>query len=124
MPIAKPMKQSEVVAALSALAQENRLDIFRCLVEQGSAGLPAGLIAERLKLPSATLSFHLKTLKQSGLLRCRRESRSLIYSVDFSRMSALLGYLSEDCCQGHPEVCGIAMGVAESETETKVVCKS
>ena len=117
------MKQSEVIAALSALAQENRLDIFRCLVEQGSSGLPAGLIAERLQMPSATLSFHLKTLKQAGLLRCRRESRSLIYSVDFSRMRALVGYLSEDCCQGHPEVCGIAVDIAEPGTRVKAVCK-
>ena len=124
MPIAKSMKQSEVIAALSALAQENRLDIFRCLVEQGNAGLPAGLIAERLQLPSATLSFHLKTLKQSGLLRCRRESRSLIYSVDFGRMSALLGYLSEDCCQGHPEVCGVALGVVGPGDRSGAVCKS
>ena len=118
------MKQSEVITALAALAQENRLDIFRCLVGQGSSGLPAGVIAERLQIPSATLSFHLKTLKQAGLLRCRRESRSLIYSVDFRRMRALLGYLSEDCCQGHPEVCGIAVDVADSEPKPKAVCKS
>lgn len=101
------MKKSVVIAALAALAQENRLDVFRCLVEQGPAGLAAGAIADRLQLPAATLSFHLRTLKQAGLIDCRRESRSLIYSVNFACMNALLGYLSENCCQGDAQSCGL-----------------
>lgn len=101
------MKKSAVIAALAALAQENRLDVFRCLVQQGPSGLAAGTIAERLALPAATLSFHLRTLKQAGLIDCRRESRSLIYSVNFACMNALLGYLSENCCEGQPQACGL-----------------
>ena len=99
------MKKSDVLTALGALAQETRLDIFRYLVEIGSAGAPAGQIGERFGLPLPTLSFHLKTLQQAGLVRRIRQSRSLIYSADFAVIGALLGYLTENCCAGHPEVC-------------------
>ena len=101
------MEKVAVLAALAALAQESRLDIYRLLVQAGTDGLPAGLIAERLSLPSATLAFHLKELKNAGLATCTRNGRSLIYAAAYPTMSALLGYLTENCCQGNPGACGI-----------------
>jgi DNA-binding transcriptional ArsR family regulator len=100
------MEKTYVIAALGALAQESRLDIFRLLVQSGSAGLPAGQIAERLKLPSATLSFHLNHLKHAGLVTFRRESRSLIYAAEYAAMNDLLSYLTENCCEGEAASCG------------------
>ena len=99
------MKKSTVVAALSALAQESRLDIFRLLVQKGPEGLPAGEIGERLGLPPPTLSFHLNQLRFAGLVRSQRESRSIIYSANFRAMNELLAYLTENCCGGRPELC-------------------
>jgi ArsR family transcriptional regulator len=103
------MKKLDVLSALTALAQESRLDVFRLLVQAGAEGMPAGQIGERLGLPSATLSFHLNHLKQSGLIKCRRESRSLIYTAEYTVMNGLLAYLTENCCQGDPTACGIAV---------------
>lgn len=101
------MDKHQAIAVLSALAQETRLDIFRYLVEAGPDGMPAGQIGEHLNVPWATLSFHLKTLQQAGLLARKRESRSIIYSVNFTSMNAVVSYLMENCCQGHPEACGL-----------------
>ncbi|MCY4487064.1 MAG: metalloregulator ArsR/SmtB family transcription factor [Deltaproteobacteria bacterium] len=101
------MEHKDAVGALAALAQDTRLDIFRLLVETGPEGLPAGQIGKRLGLPLATLSFHLNTLKQAGLVEFRRESRSLIYRSNFETMNDLLRYLTDNCCGGNPEVCGI-----------------
>lgn len=106
------MKKSCVLTALSALAQETRLDIFRYLVEVGSAGAPAGQIGEHFGLPLPTLSFHLKTLQHAHLVQRVRQSRSLIYSADFTTISAVLGYLTENCCAGRPEDCGIPVPCA------------
>ena len=94
------MDNQQVIAALAALAQETRLDIFRLLVRAGADGLAAGAIGEALGIPAPTLSFHLKELKIAGVVRCRRESRSLIYSPDFEVMAGLLSFLTENCCQG------------------------
>ena len=99
------MKKSSVVAALGALAQETRLDIFRLLVQRGPDGMPAGEIGQRLGQPSPTLSFHLNHLRFTGLVTSRRESRSIIYSANFKAMSGLLGYLTENCCGGQQELC-------------------
>lgn len=99
------MKTQQAVSALAALAQETRLRIFRLLVKQGGDGLPAGQIAKRLKIPAATMSFHLKELTQAGLIEQRREGRSLIYSLDTAATRQLLEFLVQDCCQGHPELC-------------------
>jgi len=101
------MKKTDVLAALAALAQESRLDIFRLLVQAGEDGMPAGKIGEHLGLPSATLAFHLKELKHAGLVTFTREGRSLIYSALYPAMNALLGYLTENCCQGNPAACGV-----------------
>jgi len=91
---------TEASQLLGALAQETRLEIFRFLVQRGPLGSPVGAIAERFGVPGATLSFHLNALKQTGLVTMRRAGRSLIYAPDFERMTALLGYLMEDCCGG------------------------
>lgn len=95
------------VSALSALAQESRLEIFRFLVQTGKNGVPAGKIAQRLDLPPSTLSFHLNQLKQAGLIECRRESRTLFYSANYDSMNGLLAYLTENCCQGQNENCDL-----------------
>jgi ArsR family transcriptional regulator len=92
------MKQSQVVDALGALAHEHRLAVFRLLVERGPAGLSAGKIAERVGLVPSSLTFHLQNLQRAGLITQRRESRQLIYSADFAAMSALVGYLTDNCC--------------------------
>ncbi len=102
------MNKSNVIAALGALAQETRLDIFRLLVQKGPNGLPAGEIGERLGQPSPTLSFHLNQLRFAGLVTSRRESRSIIYSAKFKEMNSLLTYLTENCCEGRPELCSTA----------------
>lgn len=99
------MDIKQATHALSALAQESRLSIFRLLVRAGSPGLPAGGIAEALTIRHNTLSTHLAILTRAGLLRSRREGRRVIYSVDFDGTRALLGFLIEDCCQGTPEIC-------------------
>jgi DNA-binding transcriptional ArsR family regulator len=94
------MEKTEALAALSALAQDSRLDIFRLLVRAGPAGMPAGRIGDTLGLAGATLSFHLAHLKQASLVTARRDGRSLIYEAAYGTMRALLVYLTEQCCQG------------------------
>jgi DNA-binding transcriptional ArsR family regulator len=102
------MDKLYAIAALAALAQETRLDIFRLLVQAGEAGMPAGQVGERLGLPSATLSFHLNQLRHAQLVTFRRESRSLIYKAAYPVMNDLLAYLTENCCQGKAATCGVA----------------
>ncbi len=92
------MIKTNIVAALAALAQETRLDIFRLLVERGPEGIPAGVIGDHLKLPSPTLSFHLNQLRHSGLVTSRRQSRLIIYAPKFRTMNGLIEYLTENCC--------------------------
>jgi DNA-binding transcriptional ArsR family regulator len=94
------METKRAVQALSALAQESRLAIFRLLVQAGREGLAAGAIGERLNLPPATLSFHLAGLTRAGLARSRQDGRFVIYSADFESMNGLLGFLTENCCGG------------------------
>lgn len=103
------MEIAHATSALSALAQESRLAVFRLLVRAGASGLPAGDIAEALDIRHNTLSTHLAILTRAGLLRSRREGRSVIYSVDFDGTRALLGFLLEECCQGAPEICSPAL---------------
>ncbi len=94
------MKASAALAALSALAQDHRLALFRLLVQAGDAGVSAGTLAGMLAVPNSSLSFHLAHLNRAGLIRQRREGRSLIYSANYSTMNALLSYLMENCCAG------------------------
>ncbi len=92
------MKTPAVVEALSALAHERRLAIYRLLVQRGPDGLPAGVIGDRVGLVPSSLTFHLQNLQRAGLIAQRRESRQLIYSADFGVMNGLVGYLTENCC--------------------------
>ena len=94
------MKAPDAVTALSALAQEHRLALFRLLVQAGPEGMPAGALAERLGVPNSSLSFHLAGLSRAGLVSQQRQSRSIIYRADFARMNDLLAYLMENCCAG------------------------
>jgi DNA-binding transcriptional ArsR family regulator len=103
------MEKTDAVAALAALAQENRLDVFRLLVEAGPEGMPAGEVASALRVAPNTLSFHFDRLRGAGLVTVRRQGRSMIYAARFETMNALLGYLTENCCKGTPETCAPAV---------------
>lgn len=94
------MEENDVVKALAALAQPLRLQVFRALVVAGPSGMTPGTMAEGLSVPPATLSFHLKELVGAGLVTQERASRHLIYRAAYGRMNALLGYLTDNCCQG------------------------
>jgi DNA-binding transcriptional ArsR family regulator len=94
------MKTTQAVRALGALAQDTRLAIYRLLVQQGPEGLPAGTIGERLDIPGATLSFHLKELSHAGMVESRQDGRFVHYSANYGQMNSLLAYLTENCCQG------------------------
>ena len=94
------MDQTEVIAALAALAHPLRLQVFRALVVVGDAGLTPGAIQQGVGVAPATLSFHLKELMNAGLISQERASRNLIYRADYTAMNAVLGYLTENCCQG------------------------
>jgi ArsR family transcriptional regulator, arsenate/arsenite/antimonite-responsive transcriptional repressor len=94
------MEKIEVVAALAALAQDNRLDVFRLLVEAGPEGMPAGAVATALDLAPNTLTFHFDRLRTAGLVTVRRDGRSMIYAAQFETMNSLLGYLTDNCCGG------------------------
>jgi ArsR family transcriptional regulator, arsenate/arsenite/antimonite-responsive transcriptional repressor len=117
------MKKSTAVAALGALAQETRLEIFRLLVQKGPNGMAAGEIGDRLGLPSPTLSFHLNQLRFAGLVTSRRVSRSIIYSANFKVMTGLLAYLTENCCAGRPDLCApeTCAPVEANQTRAKTV---
>jgi ArsR family transcriptional regulator len=96
------MEKTDAVAALAALAQDNRLDVFRLLVQAGPDGMPAGAIAEALEIPPNTLTFHFDRLRMAGLVTVRREGRSMIYAAQFETMNSLLAFLTENCCGGAP----------------------
>jgi ArsR family transcriptional regulator, arsenate/arsenite/antimonite-responsive transcriptional repressor len=102
------MEKIDAVAALSALAQDNRLEVFRLLVEAGPEGLSAGEIADALGLAPNTLTFHFDRLRAAGLATVRRDGRSMIYAARFETMNALVGYLTDNCCGGAPEKCAPA----------------
>ncbi|MBB4392947.1 helix-turn-helix transcriptional regulator [Bradyrhizobium sp. ERR14] len=94
------MEKTDAVAALAALAQDNRLDVFRLLVQAGPEGLSAGAVAEALDLAPNTLTFHFDRLRMAGLATVRREGRSMIYAARFETMNSLVGFLTENCCGG------------------------
>src|ERR1700752_2121771 len=102
------MEKMDAVAALSALAQDKRLDVFRLLVRAGPQGMPAGAVASALDLPPNTLTFHFDRLRMAGLVTVRREGRSMIYAAQFDRMNELLAFLTENCC------CGVAQARADA----------
>jgi ArsR family transcriptional regulator, arsenate/arsenite/antimonite-responsive transcriptional repressor len=106
------MEKPDAIAALAALAQETRLDIYRLLVQAGPAGVPAGRIGAQLDLALPTLSFHLAQLKHAGLVTARRTGRSIIYAANYAAMNGLLAYLTENCCQGDTAACAVACAPA------------
>jgi len=110
------METKQAVQALSALAQDSRLAIFRLLVQAGPAGLAAGAIGEKLDLPPATLSFHLAGLTRAGLAQSRQEGRFVIYSANYESMNTLLAFLTENCCGG--KSCETSTGESD-ETPTR-----
>ena len=103
------MKNTDAVAALAALAQESRLDVFRLLVQAGPEGMAAGGVATALKLAPNTLTFHFDRLRDAGLVTVRREGRTMIYAARFEVMNGLLAFLTENCCQGAAEDCAPAV---------------
>lgn len=96
------MEEKTVVRALSALAHGHRLQVFRALIVAGAQGMTPSVMAEGSGIPAATLSFHLKELMNAGLVTQERQGRYLVYRAAFDQMNALLGYLTENCCQGQP----------------------
>ena len=119
------MDKKDAIMALGALAQETRLDLFRLLVTVGPEGLPAGVIAERLSVLPASLSFHLQQLVRAGLITQRRLSRQIIYSAEYSAMNDLLAYLTENCCgrdAACAPVCNPANTFTKGESDETVSC--
>src|SRR5437660_10101986 len=112
------MEKTDAVAALAALAQDNRLDVFRLLVEAGPDGLPAGEVADALGLAPNTLTFHFDRLRVAGLVTVRRQGRSMIYAARFEAMKALVGFLTENCCGGVAK-CAPACAPKSSHRKTK-----
>lgn len=112
------MEKTTAVGALAALAQENRLDVFRLLVQAGPDGMTAGSIAEALDLAPNTLTFHFDRLRMAGLATVRRDGRSMIYAAQFETMDALLGFLTENCCGGAP--CAPAVTCKPARKRAKV----
>jgi ArsR family transcriptional regulator len=102
------------VRQLSALSHDGRLAVFRALVKAGPDGMAAGDIARKLKTAANTMSAQLLVLSNAGLVRARRDGRSIIYAVNFDQMGALLLFLTEDCCGGRPEICAPLARVAAS----------
>jgi DNA-binding transcriptional ArsR family regulator len=106
------METKTAVSALAALAQETRLSAFRLLVQAGPKGLPAGDLGQRLSVPPATLSFHLKELSHAALVTSRQEGRFVYYAANFEHMAALMSFLTQNCCNGMPEECLTVMETA------------
>ena len=115
------METSDAVTALAALAQDNRLDVFRLLVQAGPQGMPAGQVAEALGLAPNTLTFHFDRLRSAGLVTVRRDGRSMIYTAQYEAMNALLGFLTDNCCQGADEKCAPAVCKPTKPKRTKVI---
>jgi ArsR family transcriptional regulator, arsenate/arsenite/antimonite-responsive transcriptional repressor len=101
------MSAPHALAALAALGQPTRLEVFRLLMRKEPEGLPAGSIADTIGCPHNTLSSHLSILARSGLVRGTREGRSIIYRADVEGIRTLVGFLVTDCCDGHPELCDL-----------------
>ena len=100
------MDQAAALAAFAALSQATRLDMVRVLVRAGPEGLAAGVVADAVGVSSSAASFHLAHLERAGLVQSQRAARSIIYSARYPDLSALIDFLLQDCCQGHPEICG------------------
>ncbi|MGF1563573.1 MAG: ArsR/SmtB family transcription factor [Geminicoccaceae bacterium] len=100
------MQAKRAITAFAALGQEHRLAIFRMLMREGPSGLTAGEIAQRLQAPASSMSSHLANLERAGLLHSWRVQRHIYYAVDIAGTRDLVEFLTRECCQGHPEICG------------------
>jgi DNA-binding transcriptional ArsR family regulator len=113
------MEKTDIVTALAALAQDNRLDIYRLLVQAGPGGMAAGEIAEQLAIAPNTLTFHFDRLRHAGLIDVRREGRSMIYTARYERMNGLVAYLTENCCRGASPGCESSCAPEPRRTRAK-----
>jgi ArsR family transcriptional regulator, arsenate/arsenite/antimonite-responsive transcriptional repressor len=113
------MKKPDALAALAALAQENRLDAYRLLVQAGPEGMPAGEVSAKLGLAPSALTFHFDRLREAGLVTVRRDGRSMIYAAQYETMTGLLGYLTENCCGGTAQ-CAPAAACKPARVKSKV----
>lgn len=111
------MESSGVIEALSALAQEHRLAVFRLLVQAGQSGMSAGSLADAVGLPNSSLSFHLNHLSRAGLVTQERQHRSIIYRADYGAMNSLIGFLMENCCGGETACAPVSACVSENRKE-------
>jgi ArsR family transcriptional regulator, arsenate/arsenite/antimonite-responsive transcriptional repressor len=116
------MENAHIVRAFAALAQENRLAIVRHLVRVGPSGLPAGEIGKALGIPATSLSFHLKELDRAGLVTQTRHGRFIHYALLVDGVRQLIEYLTEDCCDGRPELCGAAFTKAQGLCQESEEC--
>jgi arsenate reductase len=112
------MEREQAAAGFTALGQGTRLDLMRALLAEGPSGLPAGGIAARLGVPASTLSFHLRTLEEAGLVAATRQGRSLVYAAQLARLRGLLAFLAEACCGGDPARCGDLHRLLGADGET------
>ena len=113
------MNESQAVTSLAALAHQQRLRIFRVLVKRGPSGMPAGAIAEAVGASPTAASFHLKELDRAGLIHATRDGRYVRYAIHIDGMRQLLTFLTEDCCQGRPELCGAVVKAARTVCTSK-----
>ncbi|HEY1930483.1 MAG TPA: metalloregulator ArsR/SmtB family transcription factor [Acetobacteraceae bacterium] len=111
------METLEAAAAFAALSQETRLDLVRLLLAEGASGLPAGELASRLSVPASTLSFHLAALERAGLTQATRQGRQVVHAVRIAGVRRLLGFLTETCCGGRPELCGDLASLLPADPE-------
>ncbi len=108
------MQSETAILALSALAHADRMAAFRLVLRAGKDGVPSGRIADRLDIQPTRMSFHLSTLERAAILRSHRDGRHIRYAVNVETMRELLGFLTEDCCGGHPEICTDLIGGAQA----------
>jgi len=111
------MQSETAISALSALAHTDRLAAFRLVLRAGKDGVPSGQIAEALGIQPTRMSFHLSTLEKSGVLHSERDGRHIRYAVNFPVMRALLGFLTDECCAGHPEICADLMQGSDGKSK-------
>lgn len=108
------MENSQAIEAFSALSHDTRLTVFKLLIKEGEQGLPAGIIAQRLEVQPSTLTAHLHILKRAGLLRSTRQRQRIVYSADIQGTRDLVRFMTQDCCQGHPEICSELLDSVEA----------
>jgi DNA-binding transcriptional ArsR family regulator len=110
------MDERQAVASFGALSQETRLRIVRLLVKAGPKGVAAGAVAGAVGVSASNVSFHLKDLERAGLVAAQRQARSIVYSANYDALGDLLQFLVQDCCGGHPEICGPALSKSVCDT--------